>query len=258
MSARTLCPEVLLKPVETRREREYILRTFPDTLWTVARNRPRKQSLDFRFTSMTDLATENVRIYFAHGNEIVRPIIEQMLLALDHQVPIVTDKGHELIDAVRRKPPELLIASTHLADMDGIEALIQCGRKQPIPSIIISPSAELEKVEHALQDHVMAYLTEPVELNDLRPSIYLVLRRFREFQELMQENRELKAALDARKWIERAKGQLMKQREIDEDTAYRTLQKMANDSRKKLVEVARIIVEAEDLLKVDGVERTKK
>ncbi len=207
---------------------------------------------------MTDLATDSVKIYFAHGNEIVRPIIEQMLLALSHRVPVVTDKGRELIDSVKRKPPELLIASTHLSDMDGIEALIECGRKQPIPSIIISPSAELEKVEHALQDHVMAYLTEPVELNDLRPSIYLVLRRFREFEELMKENRELKAALDARKWIERAKGQLMKQRSIDEETAYRTLQKMASDSRKKLVEVARIIVEAETLLKVDGASKSRK
>ncbi|MCG6156457.1 ANTAR domain-containing response regulator [Rubinisphaera margarita] len=207
---------------------------------------------------MTDLATDSVRIYFAHGNEIVRPIIEQMLLALNHRVPVVTDSGHELIDSVKRKPPELLIASTHLSDMDGIDALIACGKKHPIPSIIISPTAELEKVEHALQDHVMAYLTEPVELNDLRPSIYLVLTRFREFEELMKENRELRAALDARKWIERAKGQLMKQREIDEDTAYRTLQRMANDSRKKLVEVARIIVEAQDLLSIDGEQKNGK
>ncbi len=198
---------------------------------------------------MTKSEFENVTVYLAHNDDPMRSLIEQMLKTLGHRVPVVTDSGTELIRANAEHPPDLLISGVRLADMDGIDALIQCCEREPVPSIVIALIEDREKVEEALKDHVMAYLTEPVELADLRPSIFLVLRRFEEFQELRRENRELKSALEGRKWIERAKGLLMKGRDLDEGDAFKTLQRMASDNRKKLVDVARTLVEANDLLR---------
>ncbi len=196
---------------------------------------------------------QSYRIAFAHGDDKSRPIIAEMLKSLDHRLDLVTNSGRELIAAVKDNPPELLISGIRLSDMDGIEALIECGQKEPIPSIVVSAETDLEKVERALQDHVMAYLAEPVQVKHLRPAIFLVVQRFAQFQELREENQELKEALSLRKCVERAKGLLMKKHNLDEHDAYRQLQRMASDRRDKIGNIARILIDAEDLL--DGIGR---
>jgi response regulator NasT len=46
--------------------------------------------------------------------------------------------------------------------------------------------------------------------------------------------------------IEKAKGILMKKVSLDEQDAFRRLQKLASDKNKKLVEIARAILTAEE------------
>ena len=182
-------------------------------------------------------------IYFSSGDEATRPVVAEMLKGLGHRVGLVTNSGRELIDAVNAKRPDLLISGVELNDMDGIEALIECSKTNPLPAIIISHQTDQEKVERALEDHVMAYLAHPVAQTDLRPSIFLVMQRFAQFQSLREENAELKKALEVRKWVERAKGLLMKEHGIDEEIAYKRLQRMASDKRTKLSEIAKSLIE---------------
>lgn len=200
---------------------------------------------------MTELIQESCRIYFAHGDDAVRPVVSEMIKTLDHHLELVTDSGRELIAAVNESRPDLLISGVRLSDMDGIEALIECSKEEPVPGIIISKETDQDKVERALQDHVMAYLAEPVQQSDLRPAIFLVLARFKQFQELREENEELKESLARRKLVERAKGLLMKRSGLDEDEAYRKLQRMATDKRAKIGDIARTLVEADELLAGD-------
>jgi len=188
------------------------------------------------------------KICLAIGSDASRNVITEMLKGLAHDVRLVTRSGRELIAAVEESPPELLIASVQLSDMDGIEALIECGRKDPLPSIIISTETDQDKVERALQDHVMAYLAEPVTANDLRPAIFLVMQRFAQFQELREENEELRHALETRKWVERAKGLLMQRFDLNEEEAYKRLQRTASDRRCKIGQISRTLVEAGDIL----------
>jgi hypothetical protein len=56
-----------------------------------------------------------------------------------------------------------------------------------------------------------------------------------------------RADLEERKLIERAKGLLMQQRNLSEADAYRTLQKLAMDRKRKLVDVARSVLDMAEL-----------
>ncbi|MEZ6046440.1 MAG: ANTAR domain-containing protein [Planctomycetaceae bacterium] len=194
------------------------------------------------------MSDEQAVIYLAHGDEDNRPVVEQMLKSLHHSIPLVTDSGKKLIEACVSQRPDLLISTIKLSDMDGIEALIECSRLEPIPSIIISDTHDYDIVRKALEDHVMAYLAEPVAMSDLKPAIYLVQRRFQEFEDLRQENDELKTALESRKLVERAKGIIMKKKNLDEDAAYRELRRLSNDRRTKMAEIAKTIVESSEML----------
>lgn len=193
------------------------------------------------------MGVESFSIVLAHGEESSRDELQRMIEELGHQVPLATDSGRELVDRVCDLGADMLISGVELSDMDGVHALIECGKKEPLAAIVIARTADLEEIELALKDHVMAYLVEPVTKHDLKATIYLVQQRFEEFSELRQENAELRTALEARKWTERAKGRIMGELGQTEDEAFRTLRRMANDRRIKLVDMARRVIDAETL-----------
>lgn len=64
---------------------------------------------------------------------------------------------------------------------------------------------------------------------------------------LMSDKKELEEKLEARKVIEKAKGILMQLLSIDEDSAYRLLQKQSMDKRKSMKEIANAIIISKEL-----------
>jgi len=188
------------------------------------------------------------RIHLAHRDAQSRRVLTAMLQSLNHEVPVVTDSGHEFIERSLNSGPDLLVCSPKLSDMDGIEALIRIGNKRPTPSIVIAHAADLEQVERAMEDDVMAYLVEPITADMLVPAIYLAERRFRHFQELRGTIEQLENRLQRGKLVERAKGVVMNSRGLSEAEAHKFLQDASRQTRKKLTEVARLIVETEDIL----------
>jgi response regulator NasT len=95
----------------------------------------------------------------------------------------------------------------------------------------------------------MAYLLKPIDQADLAPAITVAMSRFEQFQMLRKEAANLRQALQDRKVIERAKGIVMKVAGIDEQEAFRRLQRIAMDRNRKLVEVAEMIVTAEEAVR---------
>ncbi|OYP37712.1 ANTAR domain-containing response regulator [Rhodopirellula sp. MGV] len=200
---------------------------------------------------MIDRVNKQQTIYLAHGDCAVREILETILLTLGHKVPMATDRGHELIERSIEAPADILVASPKLSDMDGIEALIRIGKTMPTPSIIVAHDDELDNVERAMEDHVMAYLVEPVTAEAIQPAIYLCQKRFRHLQSLEERVVHLEQKLEDRKQIERAKGIIMQVRQLEEPEAHRFLQNTARQSRRRLADVAKQIVDGGTLLGLD-------
>lgn len=67
--------------------------------------------------------------------------------------------------------------------------------------------------------------------------------------ELIVKTKVIQEELETRKLVERAKGILMKQNNIDESTAFRIIQKQAMDRRKSMKEIAEAIILVDDLKK---------
>lgn len=190
---------------------------------------------------------EHLDILVAHGDEGTLSILVSTLESLSHRVVARVTTGKELVAEARQRDPDLIISNVELRDMDGIEALIEASRHDPKPSVIVAKKEHMDKVEKALEDHVMAYLVEPVTEDDLRPTIYLVRRRFEQFQELKDKVDTLEEALEARKTVEKAKGIVMRTKGLDEESAYQFLRKLSNDRRKKIAEVAEAVLLAEQI-----------
>ena len=160
--------------------------------------------------------------------------------------------GKELVELCAKTHPDLVITDIKMPDMDGIDASAQIYRNGPVPVILVSAYHDPEFIRRAEADHILAYLVKPIKQADLEPAIGIAMRRFEQFQALRKETTDLKQALEDRKVIEKAKGILMKKTGLDEHDAFRRLQKLASDKNKKLIEIAHIILTAEEALDVTG------
>ncbi len=183
-----------------------------------------------------------LKVLVAHTVPEVRQVIVRSMEELGHSVVAVCDQADELFRRALAGEGELLITGVDLKDSNGVSALVEINRRMAIPAIVVTPRRSFEIVEQALKDHVMAYLIEPLQAEEIKPTISLVLRRFEQFQELQQEVSDLKQALTDRKLIERAKGVLMRRSDINEDDAHKRLRRMATDHRIRLVAAARQIL----------------
>ena len=121
-----------------------------------------------------------------------------------------------------------------------------------MPIILVSAYHDPELIERAEADHILGYLVKPIKPPDLEPVIALAMRRFEQFQVLRKEAADMRQALEDRKVIERAKGILMKRGQLDEQEAFRRLQKLASDRSQKLAEVAKMVLMVEDASQPPG------
>lgn len=190
--------------------------------------------------------TDSLRIAVADDEPRIRDFLWKCLENLGHHVVAGARTGRELVDHCRDLKPDLVISDVKMPDMDGIDAADEIYRSDAIPVILISAFHDDELIQRASTRHVLAYLVKPVTEADLGPAITVAMQRFREFEEARSEAANLKQALEDRKTIEKAKGIVMQRTGVSEPDAFRRLQKLASSKSQKLVEVARMIVTAEE------------
>jgi response regulator NasT len=176
----------------------------------------------------------------------MRDYFQKSLPRLGHKVVAVAKTGRELVAQCRACHPDLVVTDIKMPEMDGIEAAIEIYRERPVPVILVSAYHDASLIERAEADHILGYLVKPIKQADLEPVISLAVRRFEQFQELRKEAGDLRQALEDRKVIERAKGILMKRARLDEAEAFRRLQKLASEKSRKLVDIAQMLLVAEE------------
>jgi AmiR/NasT family two-component response regulator len=190
--------------------------------------------------------TPPLRIVVADDEPDMRDYFQKILPRLGHAVVAAAANGRQLVAEVRAHHPDLVITDIKMPDMDGIDAAKQIYREYPVPVVLVSAYHDPELIERAEADHIMGYLVKPIKQADLAPAISLAMRRFEQFEALRREADDLRQALADRKIIERAKGLLMKKASLDEQGAFRRLQNLASEKNLKLVQLARMMVTAEE------------
>jgi two-component system, response regulator PdtaR len=183
-----------------------------------------------------------LRIAIADDERDMRDYFARILPTLGHEIVVVAENGRELVDRCYATQPDLLIVDICMPEMDGLAALEELCSVRPLPAILVSAYTDQEFVRRAEENYVMAYLIKPVKLAELAPTIALAMRRFEQLQTLQHEARDLRQSLEERKVIERAKGVLAARLRIDEAEAFRHLQKLAMQSKQKMIDAAREIL----------------
>lgn len=190
--------------------------------------------------------TKQLRIAVADDEPEMVEYFREILPLLGHEVVAAAATGLELTDACSRAAPDLVITDIRMPDMDGIDAASRICETRPVPVILVSGYHDAALVERAGSEHILGYLVKPIKQADLEPAIGIACRRFAQFEELQREAADLRQALQDRKVIERAKGILMRRADLDEPAAFQRLQRLASQNNRKLVQIAEMILTAEE------------
>jgi response regulator NasT len=129
--------------------------------------------------------------------------------------------------------------------LDGLSAARLIASERLSAVLVLTAFSQRDLVEQARDAGALAYLVKPIQKSDLTPAIEVALARHAELNALELSVQDLEERLEARKLVDRAKGRLMDQHGLDEQTAWRFLQTEAMNQREKVGDVARRVIDGE-------------
>ncbi|HET7079846.1 MAG TPA: response regulator [Chloroflexia bacterium] len=183
------------------------------------------------------------RLIIVDDDSIIRMDLRDLLTAMGYTVAGEAADAETAITLARDIRPDLVIMDIRMpGDRDGIDAAATLTAEHIAPVLLLTAFSDPELVRRANEASVVGYLLKPFSEGGLRPAIEVTLARFREFQEMARETHDLREQLETRKLVERAKGVLMAQYNLNEAEAFRRIQKASMDTRRPMKAIAEAIL----------------
>jgi len=173
--------------------------------------------------------------------------LQKELDSLGYTVVGEAKNGLEAVKLAIKLEPDVILMDIKMPKLDGIDATKEIMATQPTAIIMLTAYGQEDFVGKVIEAGASAYLLKPVNSGQLLPTIELAAHRFTEFQRIESEAKDLKEALEVRKLIERAKGILMHRSSLSEPEAFKKMQRISQNSRKPMKDIALEILRADEI-----------
>jgi two-component system, response regulator / RNA-binding antiterminator len=130
---------------------------------------------------------------------------------------------------------------------DMLENLFQLSRAVQRPIAMFVDRSDKAMMEAAIDAGVSAYVVNGLAEERVKPILDMAISRFNAYSRMARELADAKSELENRKIIERAKGLLMKSRQLDEAAAYNLLRTTAMNQNRTIADLAQSLVMAAEL-----------
>lgn len=175
-------------------------------------------------------------------------VLEQMLAAEGLTVVGRFDPMANLAVAVAQLQPDMVLISVGLPSREILQRLAQVQCEQPRPMVLFAAQSDADTTRRAVQTGISAYIVDGLHAARLSCQLEVAITRFEWQQSLREELDEARIRLADHRDIGKAKGLIMKRRELDEAEAYRLLQKMAMDRKQRIGDFSRMLLVAANAL----------
>ena len=203
---------------------------------------------DEAMTQGQTAASSSQRVLIVEDDTLVGMGLKAQLEQLKHTVVGQAANATEAAGLFQQQQPTLVLMDIRLDETDGIDLAVQLLKERRVPIIIVSAYSDPALIARAGAAGVFGYLIKPASTEALAAQIEVALSRFADTQRLIEEKETLTQNLETRKLVERAKGILMKRLKLDEPEAHRRLQQESQKRRIGLAEIAKKVIESEELL----------
>jgi two-component system, response regulator / RNA-binding antiterminator len=189
-----------------------------------------------------------MRVLVVHESAGRGEMLRAALRRAGYEVAASLSSPLTLLKTAEQLEPDVIVIDTQSPSPDVLEHLAMLRRHTPRPVVMFTSDGSEAAIRAATRAGVTAYVVDGLDETRIKTIVDVAVARFEEMQELRDQLAEATTQLAERKVIERAKGLLMKSRNLDEQAAFAALRKAAMDRKLKLSEVAQRIVDAADLL----------
>lgn len=183
------------------------------------------------------------RAVVAEDEALIRMDIVETLQEGGYEVVGEAANGEEAIAVAREMKPDVVVMDIKMPVMDGITAAETIVRERLAPVVLLTAFSQTELVERARDAGAMAYVVKPFTPADLLPAVEIARSRHAEMRALELEIADISERMETRKRVERAKGLLMENMQLNEPEAFRWIQKTSMDRRLTMREVADAVLE---------------
>lgn len=198
------------------------------------------------------------RVVIAEDEAIIRLDLKEILQSAGYDVVGETGRGDDAVTLVDQHEPDLVILDVKMPGMDGVRAAREIGARHRAAVLVLTAFSQRDLIEDARDAGVAAYLVKPFRREELLPAVADVLARCRQ-DWAIDEEVERQAGSDAdtaegdaaedkiatRRIVEEAKTVLMDQHAMSEPEAFAFVQRTAMQTRSRMRDVARQVVEGE-------------
>ena len=157
------------------------------------------------------------------------------------------EAGYERVSVITEMP-EVIFIDLENPNRDVLEQMFQVSRTVRRPIAMFVDRSDTASIEAAIDAGVSTYIVDGLRKERVKPILDMTIGRFNAFNRLRDELDRTKQALEDRKVIDKAKGILMRSRNIGEEEAYALLRKTAMNESRRMAEIARGLVTSAKLL----------
>ena len=187
-------------------------------------------------------------------NRIRASIIEAGLREAGHDAVTLVHDVAGIARKIADVNPDVIVIDLENPNRDMLENMFQLSRAVKRPIAMFVDRSDRAAIEAAVDAGVSAYVVDGLRQERVKPILDMAISRFNAFSRMARELEEAKSELENRKLIERAKGILMKSRNMSEDAAYALLRKTEMNQNRRIAEIAQSLVTAAGLLEAGDAE----
>ncbi|HTH98719.1 MAG TPA: ANTAR domain-containing protein [Stellaceae bacterium] len=151
-----------------------------------------------------------------------------------------------LAEAVQRLHPDAIIVGMTRPDRDGLDGIRRAMAQEPRAIVLFVDRDDPDFMEEAISAGISSYNVVGAEPPDIKPIVQSAMAMFRRFQRVSNDLRRIEGAIADRTIVEKAKGLLIRQRQMSESDAHRWLQRQAMNRSRRIIDVARELVAGTD------------
>ena len=175
-------------------------------------------------------------------------LIEDGLREAGHSRVVVIYDVNEVARTIQSTLPDAVVIDLESPKQDRLEHFFSLSRAIQRPIAMFVDRSDAAMIEKAVEAGVSAYIVDGLKKERVKPILDMAISRFNAISRLTRELEQARSELEDRKFIEQAKGILMRTRNLGEADAYALLRSTAMNQNRRMVDIAQSLVTAADLL----------
>ncbi|WP_390614998.1 ANTAR domain-containing response regulator [Maricurvus nonylphenolicus] len=194
------------------------------------------------------VSAQKPSILLFDADKFRRSLLARELVALGYPLVAELNTADYLLREIETHTPDIIVMGIDLPDDDILQKVASLQQVQPHPVVMFAEQDTPQIIQKAIKAGVNAFVVDDIQPERINSIINVAIARFQSEQGLRQELAKTKNQLHERKLIDKAKGLLMKQRDLDEDAAYQLLRKKAMDKSISMAAVAENVIDVMSLM----------